>query len=267
MSSARAAREGVLPLTRIPVAELAPNVVVVGDPARARAVGERLDGARELASNREYLSIGGTYHAVPVTVASHGVGGPGAGVAFEELCRGGARRIVRAGTAGGLQPDVGDGAVVVVTAAVREDGLTDLLVPPGYPAVADARLTIALEDAARATGAAGAGGGGLHRGVVYSNAAFYPHDVLGSRLELWARAGCVAVEMEAAALFVVAGLHGVAAGAVLAIDGNPLASGDTAMTEYDPFRDVVRDAVAVVVTAALEALVAPPPAINGAGRE
>ncbi len=255
MSPMRAAREGVLPLTRLPVAELAPNVVVVGDPGRARAVGERLGEARELASNREYLSIGGTYRGVPVTVVSHGIGGPGAGVAFEELCRGGARRIVRAGTAGGLRPDVDDGAVVVATAAVREDGLTDLLVPPGYPAVADPWLTLTLEDAARA---AGVGEDRLRRGVVYSNAAFYPHDVLGPRLELWQRAGCVAVEMEAAALFVVAGLHGVAAGAVLAIDGNPLATGDTAMEGYDPFRDVVREAVDAVVTAALEAAVASP---------
>lgn len=254
MSSARAVPEGVLPLTRIPMAELAPNVVAVGDPQRARAVGERLEGARELASNREYVSIGGTYHGVPVTVVSHGVGGPGAGVAFEELCRGGARRIIRAGTAGGLQPHVGDGAVVVATAAVREDGLSDLLVPPGFPAVADARLTIALEDAARS---AGLGDDRLHRGVVYSNAAFYSHNVLGSRLELWQRAGCVAVEMEAAALFVITALHGVAAAAVLAVDGNPLASDDTAMENYDPFRAVVRDAIAAVVTAALEAAVTP----------
>lgn len=256
MSSARAASGGVLPLTRIPVARLAPNVVVVGDPARARAVAERLEGADELASNREYLSIGGTYRGMPVTVVSHGVGGPGAAVAFEELCRGGARRIVRAGTAGGLQPGIGDGAVVVATAAVREDGVSDLLVPPGFPAVADARLTIALEDAARAVGVEA---GRLHRGVVHSNAAFYSHDVLGSRLELWQRAGCVAVEMEAAALFVVAGLHGVAAAAVLAVDGNPLAADDVAMEGYDPFRDVVRDAVAEVVTIALTAVTTAPP--------
>ena len=253
MSSVRVADDGVLPLTRIPVAELAPNVVVVGDPQRARSVGERLDGAREVASNREYLSIGGHHRGVPVTVVSHGVGGPGAGVAFEELCRGGAQRIVRAGTAGGLQPDVRDGSVVVATAAVREDGLTDLLVPSGYPAVPDARLTVALEDAARS---AGVPDDRLHRGVVCSSAAFYPHDTLGSRLPLWQRAGCVAVEMEAAALFVVAALHGVAAAAVLAVDGNPLASDDTAMEGYDPFRDVVREAVDVVVVTALDSLVA-----------
>ena len=138
--------------------------------------------------------------------------------------------------------------------------MSDLLVPPGFPAVADARLTIALEDAARS---AGVDEDRLHRGVVHSNAAFYSHDVLGSRLELWQRAGCVAVEMEAAALFVIAALHGVAAGAVLAIDGNPLTSEDTAMEGYDPFRDVVRDAVAAVVTAALEAVVTSQPTTEG----
>jgi len=254
MSPVRAAHDAVLPLTRIPVAELAPDVVVVGDPERARAVGSRLEGTREIARNREYLSLTGSYRGRPVTVVSHGVGGPGAGVAFEELCRGGARRIVRAGTAGGLRPDVTDGCVVVATAAVREDGLTDLLVPTGFPAVADPGLTIALEDAARA---AGVGADRLRRGVVYSNAAFYPHDVLGPRLELWQRAGCVAVEMEAAALFVVAALHGVAAGCVLAVDGNPLAADDTSMEGYDPFRDIVREAVDAAVTAALEAVTAP----------
>ena len=83
--------------------------------------------------------------------------------------------------------------------------------------------------------------------------------MLGSRLELWQRAGCVAVEMEAAALLVVAALHGVAAAAVLAIDGNPLAADDTAMEGYDPFRDVVRDAVDTVVTIALDAVTASAP--------
>ena len=52
---------------------------------------------------------------------------------------------------------------------------------------------------------------------------FYPHEVLGSDLEMWQRTGVVAVEMEVAALLVTAALHGAAAGAILAVDGNPLA--------------------------------------------
>ena len=58
------------------------------------------------------------------------------------------------------------------------------------------------------------------------------------------------------AILYAAALHGVAAAAVLAIDGNPLAQDDTAMEGYDPFRDVVRETVDAVVTTALEALTA-----------
>ena len=72
---------------------------------------------------------------------------------------------------------------------------------------------------------------------------FYPHPVLGGDLELWSRAGAVAVEMECSTLFVIADQHGVRAGAVLAIDGNPVAQDDTDMSGYDPYRDIVREAV------------------------
>ncbi|MEO7421385.1 MAG: hypothetical protein ABIU87_03190 [Ornithinibacter sp.] len=72
-------------------------------------------------------------------------------------------------------------------------------------------MSIALENAARS---AGVGDDRLRRGVVYSTAAFNAHVVVDGRLDLWQRAGCLAVGMEAAALFVIFGLHGVAAAAV-----------------------------------------------------
>lgn len=246
----RVAADATLTLTQIPVADLADRVLVVGDPARAEQYSALLDDARRIAANREYLSYTGAYRGTPVSIVSHGVGGPGAVVAFEELCRAGVRRIVRAGTAGGLQSAVVDGSLVVATAAVREDGVTSALVPEAFPAVADAALVLELDRAARAQGL------DTHRGVVLTSAMFYPHDVLGSSLELWQRAGCVAVEMEVAPLFVTASLHGVEAGAVLAIDGNPLAQADDTMSDYSPFREVVRTAVRGAVVAALEALVA-----------
>ncbi len=59
--------------------------------------------------------------------------------------------------------------------------------------------------------------------------------------------------MEVAALLVVASLHGVAAGAILAVDGNPLAGIDEAMTAYDPNREVVRKAVGTMLGVALDA--------------
>lgn len=240
----------MLPVLGVEAAVVPERILAVGDPARAERIAERLDGGAVIGRNREYVLVTGEHRGEPVGVVSHGVGGPGAALCFEELCRGGARRIIRAGTCGGMQPDVLDGAIVVATAAVRDDGLSERLVPPAFPAVADLDVTLALR------AAAAAGGVAVREGIVLTGALFYPGDVLGSDLALWAKAGVVAVEMEAATLFVVASLRGVAAGAVLAADGNPLAEHDDDMTGYDPHRQVVTDAVDAMIGVALDALIA-----------
>ncbi|NNE96424.1 MAG: nucleoside phosphorylase [Acidimicrobiales bacterium] len=236
----------VLPITGIPVAGCPERVVVVGDPARAAKVAERLDDSRSMAAKREYHSYRGRWNDIEVMVVSHGVGSAGAGVCFSEIIRGGARRIIRAGTCGGLQPDVADGDLVVAIGAVRDDGYSRGVVPLAYPAVADPGITAALQSHAP----------GAHRGIVLTSDVFYPSAVLGSNLPQWQAAGCIAVEMECAALFVAASLSGVAAGAVLAVDGNPLADSDESMEDYNPDRQVVADAVSDMIDAGLNALVA-----------
>lgn len=243
-SAAMTDRDTFLPIIAVEASALPPAMVVVGDPQRAEKAAGLLDDSRALGSNREYVSFAGTFAGSPVGVISHGVGGPGAAACFEELCRGGVTRIVRAGTAGGLQPDVTDGDLVIATGAVRLDGHSRGIVPEVFPAVPDRALTTALVESA----------GDAHEGIVLTSSVFYPHDVLGSDLGLWQRAGVVAVEMETATLFVVASLHEVAAGAILAIDGNPLAEEDVEMAGYDPHRDVVHDAVDRALRAAFRAL-------------
>lgn len=235
------------PVLRVEVGLVPERVLVVGDPARAEMAAGRLDGARMLGRFREYATFAGEYRGRPVAVSSHGVGAPGAAVCFEELCRAGARRIIRAGTCGGLQPSVDDGHLVVAAAAVREDGVTQQMVPPSFPAVASAPVIgRLLREAADAECT-------VHSGLVLTHALFYPGEVLGGDLEMWQRAGALAVEMECAALFVLGALHSIETGAVLAVDGNPLRPGEG---EYNPHRPVVRQAVETMVDIALGALTA-----------
>jgi uridine phosphorylase len=235
------------PILRITPGEIPQRALVVGDPARAALVASRLEGATELGRFREYVTFKGSHHGVPVAVSSHGVGAPGAALCFEELHRAGATKIIRAGTCGGLQPDVTDGDLVIATGAIRQDGLTSGLVPPEFPAVATADVVMALR------GSVAAVGHPVHEGLVLTGAVFYAHDVRGSSLAMWARSGAVAVEMECAALFVIGSLHRIEVGALLTVDGNPLrTTGET----YNPHRDIVHDAVAVMIDAALNALVA-----------
>lgn len=250
MDPIRLGQDAILPLTQVPVAKLQRRVLVVGDPHRAAAAAALLDDHEALATNREYVSYNGTFQGTPITVISHGVGASGAACCFEELCRGGAQVIIRAGTAGGLQPNVRDGDLLVATAAVRADGLSGALVPLAYPAVADLGLTHTLAESARLTGLP------VHVGVVATMAAFYPSPLLPNEQLLWRDAGALGVEMEVAALYITAALHRVQASAVLTIDGNPLADDDEAMTSYDPAREVVGRAVAASLTLSLTVLAA-----------
>lgn len=242
------AAEDTLPLLQARVADVAPLALVVGDPARAERAAGQLADAHVVGRNREYLTISGTYAGQPVTVASHGVGAAGAAVCFEELLRSGVGRIVRAGTAGGLQPEVVDGELVVATGAVREEGTSVRLVPASYPAVCAPGLVQSLQTALD---------GACHTGLVLTCDLFYALPMLGDSLQSWADAGVLAVEMELSVLLVLAGLRGVPAAGVFAIDGNPVAAASADMADYAPHRDVVRVAADTAVHAALTALTAP----------
>lgn len=242
----------LLPIMGINASDVPERVLVVGDPARAARVSEQLDGAVNVANNREYSSFSGTFDGQPVLVVSHGVGAAGAGVCFEELFRGGAKTVIRAGTAGALQDSIPDGSLVVATGAVRDEGLSQRLVPDKYPAVSDPDTFIALRNAV------GGVGYQAHCGIFLTSDLFYPHKMLGNDLQMWSDAGVIATEMEASALLVLASLYGRRAASVAVIDGNPLRRDDQENTSYNPHRDVVDNAVTAMIEAALAGLTKAP---------
>lgn len=237
----------VLPITKIPRTGLPGHALVVGDPERATAVAELLTDATLIGQNREYRSYGGTWRDTPVVVSSHGVGGPGALCQFQELAAAGVHTFLRFGTAGALRADIADGDLVIAEAAVRDDGVTQQLVRPEYPAAATPEAVLALAKAAAAHEAR------AHRGVVWTRAAFSPM-VRELPMDEYLAARVIAIEMELATLLVFAGLSGLRAGGVLVIDGNATVD-NTDPTSYDPHRQVVVDAVAKGSAVALDALV------------
>lgn len=236
----------MLPILKVPEGSISKYVIVCGDPARVLKIAERLGHYEELACNREYRTVKGHYRGVEVTITSHGVGVSGAAVAFEELIKGGAKTIIRIGTCGSLSTELRDGDLVVASAAVRADGLTDQLIPTGYPAVADYSVTRSLEVALL-----GVRDVKYKTGMIMTIGAFYP-GLLPLPLQLYSKANVLAVEMECAALFVIASLRGIRAGAILAVDGVVI---DFDPDAYDPHREKVHEAVEKEITAALNAIV------------
>ncbi|MFN2116413.1 MAG: nucleoside phosphorylase [Candidatus Promineifilaceae bacterium] len=240
----------VLPITGVPVGGISPNVIVCGDPARAEKIAKTLQGSTLIAERREYRSFIGDYNGLPITVCSHGVGAPGAAIAFEELIVAGARRLLRVGTCGSFQREIIDGDLVIATAAVQNTGYVREVAPQGYPAVADPQLTITLGHAARHKGI------NAHSGIVLTRDAFYS-GVQAPDLpdySIMSEANVLAVEMECAALFTVGSLRGVSTAAILAVDGNLVTNGAESVDSYKPYRDVVDRAIEAAIVLAAQAL-------------
>jgi len=238
-----------LPITNLPAGRVHARVIVCGDPARADRIAERLDDATLLSSKREYRAHNGTYRGVPITVCSHGIGAPGAAIAFEELIVAGARTLIRVGTCGGLQPDIRPGHLVIATAAVQNTGYGREAVPEGYPAVASAAAVLALQIAAESTDRE------IRTGIVLSRDSFYPgvNVATAPDYRVMSSANVLAVEMECAALFIVGSLRTAQTAAILAVDGNVLEAVES-VDSYKPGHDVVHQTVDAAISAALEAL-------------
>ena len=205
--------------------ETSPYVITPGDPGRVSEIARYLENPVEISYNREYRTFRGTYRGVDVSVTSTGIGGPSAAIAFEELIRVGAKVLIRVGTSGSLQPDVYLGDLVIAQAAIRDEGTSRQYVPLEWPATADFKVTSALHRAA----AKRAQAQGLRAtvGVVHSKDAFYAEEPAllptsaqwAAKWDAWHKIGCLCTEMEAAALFTVAQLHRVRAGAILSVVG------------------------------------------------
>ena len=75
-------REGVLKHIRCREGEIAPYVLIPGDPGRVKRIVEQMDSAELMAENREYIVYTGRHKDVPITVCSSGIGGPAASIAF-----------------------------------------------------------------------------------------------------------------------------------------------------------------------------------------
>ena len=176
-----------------------------GDPKRCAKIAEFFDDAKLVADSREYVTYTGTLDGVKVSVTSTGIGGPSAAIAIDELSKCGAHTFVRIGTCGGMQEDVMGGDVVIATGAVRMEGTSREFAPIEYPAVANLDVTNALVAAAKSLNIR------HHVGVVQCKDSFFgQHEPevmpvsyeLENKWQAWLRMGCLASEMESAALFI-----------------------------------------------------------------
>lgn len=198
-------------------------VILPGDPKRCAKIAKYFDEPVLVADNREYVTYTGYLDGVKVSVTSTGIGGPSASIAMEELVMSGADTFIRIGTCGGMQLEVKSGDVVIANGAIRMEGTSREYAPIEFPAVADISVTNALIQAAVELEKP------YHVGVVQCKDSFYGQHApermpvsyeLLNKWEAWKRMGCLASEMESAALFIVASHLRVRAGSCFLVVAN-----------------------------------------------
>ena len=198
-------------------------VILPGDPKRCSKIAAHFEDARLVADSREYVTYTGTLDGVKVSVTSTGIGGPSAAIAIDELSKCGADTFIRVGTCGGMQDDVCGGDIVIANGAIRMEGTSREFAPIEYPAVPDVTVMNALIDAAKEAGTK------YHVGVVQCKDSFFgQHEPeimpvsyeLTDKWQAWLRMGCLASEMESAALFIAGSFLRVRVGSCFLVVAN-----------------------------------------------
>jgi len=204
--------------------EVASNVLLCGDPARAHRVAALFEKRGEPICSREYVTITGEYRGLPMTVMATGMGPDNTEIAFVELS-GIVERptFIRIGSSGALRRGIELADLVISTGAVRMENTSTSFVVEGYPAVAHHEVVLALLEAAAAKGFP------YHAGLTATASGFYgaqarnvpgfpPRDPeIPAKLD---RMNVANLEMETSCLFTLAQLSGARAGAVCAIYAN-----------------------------------------------
>ncbi len=180
--------------------DYAPVVLLPGDPNRATRMAARFDGGLEksrlVSQHRGLLGYTGTVDGVPVSVQTTMMGTPTTSIVVEELLMLGVTTFIRVGTTGGFGK-LGIGDAVVALSAVAATGMGAVL-GAGEPTAptADWDVINALRAAAIAEGLV------THVGPIVTSDVFY--DPAPGGAVRWGRRGYLGVEMESAALFLLA---------------------------------------------------------------
>lgn len=172
------------------------TVLMPGDPLRAKFIAENFLENPVLVNNvRGVQGYTGTYKGVKVSVMASGMGMPSIGIYSYELFNFfGVENIIRVGSAGALQPDVKIRDIVFgMGACTNSNYMRQYNLPGPFAPIADYTL---LSEAIKAGEALGAR---YHVGNICSSDTFYDADPTVN--EKWASMGIMAIEMEAAALY------------------------------------------------------------------
>lgn len=196
--------------------EIAKTVLMPGDPLRAKYIAENyLEDAVCYNEIRGMFGYTGKYKGIPVSVQGSGMGNSSIGIYSWELFNVyDVDNIIRVGTAGAIADNVNLRDIVIgMSASTNSAYVNQFRLPGTYAPTASWSILSAAVKAAEAKGST------FHVGNVFSSDMFYDDE---DSLAEWQKMNVLAIEMEAAALYMNAARAGKNALAILTISDCPL---------------------------------------------
>lgn len=222
--------------------DIARTVLMPGDPLRAKFIAENyLEEPVCYNEVRGMLGFTGTYKGVPVSVQGSGMGMPSIGIYSHELfSEYDVENIIRVGTAGAIADNVQLRDVVIgMSASTNSAYAAQYALPGTYAPTASWKLLSAAVKVAEIKGSA------FHVGNIFSSDTFYDD---ADSLAKWQKMGVLAIEMEAAALYMNAARLGKNALCILTVSDCPLKGlSTTAEERQTTFRDMMEIALETAI--------------------
>ncbi len=210
--------------------DIAPLVLMPGDPLRARWIAETfLEDARCYTEVRGMYGYTGTWRGHRVSVQGSGMGQPSLAIYVNELfAEYDVQSVIRVGSCGAMSERLAVRDLVIASGACTDSSMNRIRFEGlDYAPVADFGLLRGAYDAATAAALEEA----VHVGLIYSSDSFYP-----ARPELAARMveyGVLAVEMEASALYTLAAQHDRRALAICTVSDHIVTGEETSAQERE----------------------------------
>lgn len=182
--------------------QIAPTVIMAGDPLRAKFMADHyLENPVQFNNVRGMLGFTGTYKGKPVSVMGHGMGIPSIAIYTYELFNFyDVKTIIRIGSAGAYHKDLKIGDLVLAMGACTDSNYAAQYQLPGtFCPIADFDLLVKAVDTCKKLDYR------YKVGNVLSSDVFYSDNPQGDK---WMKMGVLAVEMEAAALYMNAARSG-----------------------------------------------------------
>lgn len=223
--------------------EIAESILLPGDPLRAKFIAENfLDSPRCYNEIRGMLGYTGTYKGVPVSVQGTGMGMPSMGIYSWELIKDyGVQNLIRIGSAGSFLEEVKIRDIVFGVAASTDSNYVHTFGINGtYAPCADFDLLLKAKASADKLGIS------VHAGNIVSCDVFYEQQP--DWWQKWAQMGVMAVEMEAAALYMNAAYLGAKALCIVTISDHFITSEQSTSEEREKtFTDMMKVALETAI--------------------